>query len=107
MLGPLGAVLSIPMTLFAHAVLVGQDPDREWARRLLAGASAVLVTAWPTPDDSGTFFKSFYTHFHAAAGNVAQRAAAALQQTQSEMKAGSGYRSDPAFWSAYSLISKE
>jgi AI-2 transport protein TqsA len=39
-LGPLGAVLAIPLTLFAIAVLVGQDPDRRWARTLLAGTSA-------------------------------------------------------------------
>jgi predicted PurR-regulated permease PerM len=38
-LGPLGAVLAIPLTLFAHAILVGQDPDRRWAKVLLAGAS--------------------------------------------------------------------
>jgi predicted PurR-regulated permease PerM len=38
-LGPMGAVLAVPLTLFVHAVLVGQDPDRAWARTLLAGAS--------------------------------------------------------------------
>jgi AI-2 transport protein TqsA len=38
-LGPLGAVLAIPITLFAYALLVGQDPKRRWARVLLAGAS--------------------------------------------------------------------
>jgi predicted PurR-regulated permease PerM len=38
-LGPLGAILAIPLTLFVHAVLVGQDPGRQWARTLLAGAS--------------------------------------------------------------------
>jgi predicted PurR-regulated permease PerM len=38
-IGPLGAVLAIPLTLLAHAVLVGQDPDRRWARVLLAGTS--------------------------------------------------------------------
>jgi AI-2 transport protein TqsA len=38
-LGPLGAILAIPLTLFVHAVLVGQDPGRRWARTLLAGAS--------------------------------------------------------------------
>src|SRR6478735_8757938 len=36
-LGPLGAVLAVPLTLFVHAILVGQDPDRRWARALLAG----------------------------------------------------------------------
>jgi predicted PurR-regulated permease PerM len=39
-LGPIGAVLAVPLTLFAHAVLIGQDPDRQWARTLLAGTSA-------------------------------------------------------------------
>ena len=38
-LGPLGAILAIPLTLFVQAVLVGQDPGRRWARTLLAGAS--------------------------------------------------------------------
>jgi predicted PurR-regulated permease PerM len=38
-LGPLGAILAVPLTLFVVAVLVGQDPDRPWARVLLAGAS--------------------------------------------------------------------
>jgi len=39
-LGPLGAILAIPLTLFAHAVLVGQDPQRRWATVLLAGSRA-------------------------------------------------------------------
>jgi CHAT domain-containing protein len=77
--------------------------SRAW---LLAGASAVLVTSWPTPDDSGTFFKVFCGHFQRAAGTVGQRAATALQQTQTEMKAGPGYRGEAAFWAAYTLISK-
>ena len=42
-LGPLGAVLAIPLTLFAHAILVGQDPDRRWVKVLLAGASGAAV----------------------------------------------------------------
>jgi AI-2 transport protein TqsA len=48
-MGPMGAVLAVPMTLFAHAVLVGQDPDRAWARVLLAGTSgAAAAPARPT-----------------------------------------------------------
>jgi predicted PurR-regulated permease PerM len=39
-LGPMGAVLAIPLTLFVHAVLVAQDADRRWAATLLAGTSA-------------------------------------------------------------------
>ncbi|MCU1671150.1 MAG: putative PurR-regulated permease PerM [Blastococcus sp.] len=43
-LGPIGAILAVPMTLFVHAILVGQDPDRRWARVLLAGASGEATT---------------------------------------------------------------
>ncbi len=79
--------------------------SRAW---LLAGASAVVVSAWPTPDDSGHFFSSFYSHFDAASsGTLAQRAALALQQAQVDMGHGDGYRSSPKFWAAYSIISKE
>ena len=87
------------------AGLVGLS--RAW---LLAGASAVIVSAWPTPDDSGRFFLNFYTHLHsqsAQSGNIAQRAATALQQTQLDMQHSAGNRSAPSFWAAYSLISKE
>jgi AI-2 transport protein TqsA len=41
-MGPMGAILAVPLTLFAHAVLVGQDPDRVWARTLLAGTSGAV-----------------------------------------------------------------
>lgn len=79
--------------------------SRAW---LLAGASAVIVSAWPTPDDSGGFFSSFYRHLQAIpSGPPAKRAAIALQQTQLEMQQQSGYRSSPAFWAAYSIISEE
>jgi predicted PurR-regulated permease PerM len=38
-LGPLGAVLAMPLTLFAVAVLLRQDPERRWATALLAAPS--------------------------------------------------------------------
>jgi tetratricopeptide (TPR) repeat protein len=84
------------------AGLVGLS--RAW---LLAGAAAVIVSAWPTPDDSGQFFSTFYSHFQKATGPIAQKAAVALRETQSAMQASGGYRSDASFWAAYSIISKE
>ena len=42
-LGPMGAVLAIPLTLLVHAVLVGQDPERRWAKVLLAGTSGAAA----------------------------------------------------------------
>jgi CHAT domain-containing protein/Flp pilus assembly protein TadD len=79
--------------------------SRAW---LLAGADAVIVSAWPTPDDSGHFFSSFYNHLHETqTGSLSQRAAFALAQTQLELQRGGGYSSSPSYWAAYSIISKE
>lgn len=84
--------------------------SRAW---LLAGASAVIVSAWPTPDDSGHFFSAFYGHLQTLKkttlnnGSIAKRASVALQQAQLDMQRSRGYRSLPGFWAAYSMISKE
>jgi AI-2 transport protein TqsA len=53
-LGPMGAILAIPLTLFLHAVLVGQDPDRRWARTLLAGSSGAAPTGGRAADERRT-----------------------------------------------------
>jgi predicted PurR-regulated permease PerM len=50
-LGALGAILAIPLTLLLVAVLVGQDPDRRWARVLLAGASGAASPERPARSD--------------------------------------------------------
>jgi tetratricopeptide (TPR) repeat protein len=80
---------------------------RAW---LLAGASAVVASAWPTPDDSGAFFNSFYRYLMSAGQSTAplpERAASALASAQLDMQAASDYRRLPSFWAAYSVISKE
>jgi CHAT domain-containing protein len=85
------------------AGLVGLS--RAW---LLAGAAAVVVSSWPTPDDSGKFFSAFYGHLdHITSGDVAQRAALALRRTQLDMLRGTGYQASPSFWGAFAVISKE
>jgi CHAT domain-containing protein len=79
--------------------------SRAW---LLAGADAVIVSNWPTPDDSGKFFSSFYSHLkELRSGSTAQRAALALSQTQTDMLHGTGYQTSPSFWGAFAVISKE
>ncbi|MBV9761735.1 MAG: CHAT domain-containing protein [Acidobacteriaceae bacterium] len=88
--------------MLPSAGLVGLS--RAW---LLAGAAAVVVSAWPTPDDSGKFFSSFYAHFQQHSGPLPKRAAAALAEAQLDMQRGVGYRSSPSLWAAYSIISKE
>ncbi len=80
--------------------------SRAW---LLAGASAVIVSNWPTPDDSGQFFTLFYSYLSGVhSGSLAKRAAGALQQAQLQMQQRGGLHGrDPAFWAAYSIVSKE
>jgi CHAT domain-containing protein len=77
---------------------------RAW---LLAGAESVVVTSWPTPDNSGKFFASFYGHYDQTSGSTAQRAALALSRAQQDMLHGSGYQKSPTFWGAFAVISKE
>ena len=79
--------------------------SRAW---LLAGAAAVVVSAWPTPDDSGRFFSAFYSRLqNTSSGGLAKKAAIALQQAQLDMQASSGYSKAPSFWAAYSIVTKE
>lgn len=81
--------------------------SRAW---LLAGASAVIVSAWPTPDDSGLFFEAFYQELAKQKSRLTpfvERASTALEQAQLRMRHDGGFRGSPSYWAAYSLISKE
>jgi CHAT domain-containing protein len=78
--------------------------SRAW---LFAGASAVVTSTWPMPDDDGQFFRSFYRHLAAdqnCPGSMQERAAMALRDAQNEMRAAPGFRSDPVFWAAYTVL---
>ena len=63
-----------------------------------AGARAVVASRWPTPDDAGALFLSFYRYLRAApqAGP-----AVALQHAQIDMLRARTWRSNPIYWSAY------
>jgi hypothetical protein len=63
-----------------------------------AGARAVVASRWPTPDDAGALFLSFYSYLRAApqAG-----VAVALQHAQIDMLRSGTWRSNPLYWSAY------
>ncbi len=80
---------------------------RSW---LLAGASAVVVSSWAMPDDSGAFFQSFYEHFKTSrltSRSVSEAAALALRRAQIDIMHGNGYQSLPSFWAAYSVLARE
>ncbi len=78
---------------------------RAW---LAAGAHSVLASLWPTPDESGSLFVSFYAHLASlrkeAGGNVA---AEALRLAQLDMLRTSAWQSKPGYWAPYSLVGKE
>lgn len=81
--------------------------SRSW---LIAGADAVVVSAWPTPDTGGVFFSKFYRYFRDhtdSADSVAKRAARALQLAQSDLAGEIGSNSNAAIWPAYSVISTD
>lgn len=54
LLGPVGAVLAVPLTLLAKAVLVDGDPRALWAEALLGSSKRVrLLAAGPLPAAGG------------------------------------------------------
>jgi CHAT domain-containing protein len=71
---------------------------RAW---LAAGVANVLASRWPTPDDGGALFASFYRHLHA---RPSSGAASALQAAQNEMRAAGGPEAHPRYWGAYFVI---
>ena len=54
-LGPLGALLAVPMSLLARALLVEADPDGHWRLPLISGEpGTVRLNADPTGDEAGS-----------------------------------------------------
>jgi CHAT domain-containing protein len=63
----------------------------------LAGASAVVATAWPVADSTGAIFASFYRNLSVAGP------AEALERSQIEMLRSGTWRARPSYWAAYQL----
>ncbi len=66
-----------------------------------AGAEAVLVTHWATPDDASPFLVSFYKRLREAPG---EGPAGALRHARLEMLRSGTYRAKPEYWAAYFLV---
>lgn len=76
--------------------------SRAW---LSAGASSVLATRWPMPDDTGAMWEPFYKAWRASSlPPGAARASAALQTAQRELIGSGSWRSRPSFWASYFVI---
>jgi CHAT domain-containing protein len=63
----------------------------------MAGAGAVVATAWPVADSTGAIFASFYRNL----GETGP--AEALERSQIEMIRSKTWRAQPAYWAAYQL----
>jgi len=73
---------------------------RAW---IAAGAGAVLATRWPTVDDDGAFFESFYRNLRQSEPIDPSEA---LRQSSLEMLKSGTWRANPSFWAGYFLIGK-
>ncbi len=79
---------------------------RAW---LLAGARVVVGSRWPTADDTGELFQSFYQHLRDRLSDPDRTRAVAksLHDAQVEMLHSHTWRSDPWYWSAFYVLGKE
>ncbi len=78
---------------------------RAW---LLAGARTAIASQWPTPDDSGPLFQTFYQSLRPTTLGLSSASAAdALQTAQVGMLRLGGWRAEPKFWAAFFVVGKD
>ncbi|MBC8165870.1 MAG: CHAT domain-containing protein [Bryobacteraceae bacterium] len=78
---------------------------RAW---LLAGASSVVASYWPIPDDEGKLLSGMYERLGMLGGTfTALDVARALQFSQSNMRGEKGWRSHPGYWAGFFVVAKE
>ncbi|MCC6861402.1 MAG: CHAT domain-containing protein [Bryobacterales bacterium] len=82
-------------------VLPGNELNRLTRAWLAAGADAVAATRWPSPDEDGRLFSSFYRRLRESAD---RDPAMALRQAQVEMLASGGWTSSPSYWASFFLV---
>jgi CHAT domain-containing protein len=63
----------------------------------MAGARAVISTAWPVEDTTGELFGAFYHHLRELPPSEA------LRQSQIEMLRSGTWRSAPSYWASYQV----
>ena len=76
---------------------------RAW---LLAGARGVVGSRWPVPDDTGELFRSFYSHL-STTGLSRSGLSSALRQARLDMLRSKTWRSNPSYWGAFYLLTKD
>lgn len=80
---------------------------RAW---LMSGAGAVVASLWPTPDDPGAIFESFYRELRNETGLPGQSrvhaAAVALRRAQLEMLRTHSWRAEPKYWATFMITGR-
>ena len=80
---------------------------RAW---LMSGAAAVVASLWPTPDERGAIFESFYRELRQEAGlngqSPVQAAAEALRRAQLEMLRTNSWRAQPKYWATFQITGR-
>ena len=80
---------------------------RAW---LMSGAAAVIASLWPTLDDRGVIFESFYKELRRVSGlrgqSPIQSAAQALRHAQLEMLRTNSWRAQPKYWATYLITGR-
>jgi CHAT domain-containing protein len=76
---------------------------RAW---LAAGASAVVATQWPTPDDTGDLLAEFYEHLRDTVRGDRIVPAEALRRAQVDMIHSATTRAEVRYWAAYQIIGR-
>lgn len=73
---------------------------RAW---MLAGASNVVATYWPTLDEESQLFPAFYTRYSV---DKSARPAVALQQAQLALLRSGTWRAAARFWAGYFIVGR-
>ena len=80
---------------------------RAW---MMSGAAAVVASLWPTPDESGAIFESFYRELRRDSGqpgrSPVQSAAEALRRAQLEMLRTNSWRAQPKYWATFQITGR-
>jgi CHAT domain-containing protein/tetratricopeptide (TPR) repeat protein len=77
--------------------------SRAW---LMAGASGVVASQWPTPDDTGFLFEAFYRALNQSSAITNRAVATALRHAQLAALRSNSWRAHPKYWSAYLLVGR-
>lgn len=94
-LGPLGAILAVPMSLLAKAVLVDRDDDNRWARELVSSPPATSKTPGAAVDDTSEQIPATGGDGQIPAPATSPERAAAVEPVTEQSGTGAGTSSGP------------